>query len=71
MPQTSKALDKLVNKCLKSARFRVKLESDPEGALKELKIYTPERLKAVKKLSWPRLQDLAESFGYDNGGDAN
>jgi hypothetical protein len=74
MAKTSKALDKLVDRCLKSARFRDKLVNDPAGALRDLKIYNPQRLKAVKKLSFRELQKLAEAFGYDRffkGRDAN
>jgi hypothetical protein len=74
MAQTSKALDKLVRKCLSSAVFRRKLAHDPAGALRELGIYSTKRLRAVKKLDLPGLQALARAFGYDKyfrGKDAN
>jgi hypothetical protein len=74
MAQTSKALDKLVRRLLKSAAFRRKLARDPAAALRELKIYSAKRLRAVKRLDLTQLQALARAFGYDKyfkGLDAN
>jgi hypothetical protein len=74
MAQTSKALDKLIRRCLKSAVFRQKLANDPAAALRELKIYSAKRLAAVKRLNMTQLQALARAFGYDKyfrGKDAN
>ena len=60
-----KELENLLHKAVNDGEFRKQLAKDPEAALKGSGIeVTPDRVKALKALSYSQLQDLAKSFGH-------
>jgi hypothetical protein len=60
-----KDLESVLHHAVNDAQFRKTLASDPAAALKSKGIEaTPERVAALKALSYPQLQSLAKSFGH-------
>ena len=61
----AKHLEAVVKKAISSAEFRAKLVSDPEGALRDLKIRPDKRkVAALKQLPHSDLRKLARAFGH-------
>ena len=59
-------LDKLVDRCLHDQAFCLKLQNDPEAALKELNIWTQHREDVIRQKladTYPGLQAVAGAFG--------
>jgi hypothetical protein len=60
-----KELENVLHHAVNDAEFRKLLATDPAAALASKGIEsTPERVAALKALSYPQLQNLASSFGH-------
>ena len=60
-----KDLENFLHLTVNDAMFREKLASDPAAALTSKGIEaTPDRVQALKALSFPQLQNLATAFGH-------
>lgn len=60
-----KDLEGLLHHAVNDGEFRKALATDPAAALKSKGLEaTPERVAALKALSFPELQSLAKAFGH-------
>ncbi|HEU5220191.1 MAG TPA: Os1348 family NHLP clan protein [Gemmatimonadales bacterium] len=60
-----KELESVLHHAVSDSEFRKLLVTDPAAALASKGIQsTPERVAALKALSFPQLQKLASSFGH-------